>query len=110
MPYPAPPRPTAAMSHRTPGPFGETVLTAATALPEISTAREPVHLGHQRRLRRQRLPARAVIARVEAGLPQVRTADISATGVGLLLTVVFIAVLLFRPRPPPLAVLVLYVI
>jgi cation:H+ antiporter len=106
--------------------FGATILAAATSLPEISTGLQSV---------RQRddqlavsdifggnafLPVLFLLATLLSGkavLPQAQATDIYLTAVGMLLTAVYVAGLLFRPSRrilgmgvDSLAVLVLYLV
>ena len=106
--------------------FGATVLAAATSLPEISTGLQSVHQGDDQLAvsdifgGNAFLPVLFLLATLLSGtavLPQAHATDIYLTGVGLLLTVVYIAGLLFRPGRrvlgmgvDSLIVLVLYVI
>lgn len=86
--------------------FGATFLAAATALPEISTGLKSVKLGDYKLaisdifggnafLPVLFLPA-ALIAGV-AVLPQIGDVDLYLTGLGILLTAVYIYGLIFRP-------------
>ena len=86
--------------------FGSTFLAAATALPEVSTGitlSEDGRLsaGGERYLRRQRLLASAVsvgeFALGRCVLPQAHDTDIYLTGLGILLTAVYVNGLIFRP-------------
>ena len=104
--------------------FGSTVLAAATSLPELSTGITSVRLGDTQLAMSDIfggnafLPVLFLLATLIAGqpvLPQARNTDIYLTGLGILLTAVYIFGLIFRPRrsvarmgPDSLAVLGLY--
>jgi len=104
--------------------FGATVLAAATSLPELSTGITSVKLGDTKLAMSDIfggnafLPVLFLVATLISGrpaLPQAQSTDIYLTGLGILLTVVYIFGLLFRPRraiarmgPDSLAVLMLY--
>jgi cation:H+ antiporter len=106
--------------------FGATVLAAATSLPELSTgltsAREGDHklafadiFGGDAFL--PVLFLLAVLVSGKAVLPYAQASDIYLTGLGGLLTVVYMAGLLFRPAKEharlgidSIAVLALYVV
>jgi cation:H+ antiporter len=104
--------------------FGSTVLAAATSLPELSTGLASVRLGDVQLAMSDIfggnafLPVLFLVATLIAGtpaLPQAQPTDIYLTGLGMLLTVVYIFGLVFRPRrtvlrmgPDSLAVLALY--
>jgi len=86
--------------------FGATVLAAATSLPEISTGLQSVRQGDDQLaigdifggnafLPVLFLPATLISGR--AVLPQAQATDLYLTAVGLLLTTVYLAGLLFRP-------------
>lgn len=106
--------------------FGSTVLAAATALPEISTGLASVRLGDYRLAvsdifgGNAFLPVLFLLASLLSGqavFPQLRETDIYLTGLGILLTTVYLWGLVFRPRRrvlgmglDSLVVLVLYVI
>jgi cation:H+ antiporter len=106
--------------------FGATVLAAATALPEVSTGLASVRMGDYQLAvsdifgGNAFLPVLFLMASLLSGsavLPQAHDTDIYLTGLGVLLTIVYIFGLVFRPRrqiwrmgPDSLAVLVLYVI
>jgi cation:H+ antiporter len=87
--------------------FGSTVLAAATALPEVSTGMASVRL-HDYQLAvsdifggNAFLPVLFMVASLISGqavLPQLRSTDIYLTGLGILLTTVYIWGLIFRPR------------
>jgi cation:H+ antiporter len=87
--------------------FGATVLAAATSLPEISTGLESVRNGDYRLAvsdifgGNSFLPVLFLLASLLSGravLPQAQATDIYLTALGVLLTVVYIYGLIFRPR------------
>jgi cation:H+ antiporter len=104
--------------------FGSTVLAAATSLPELSTGITSVRLGDTQLAMSDIfggnafLPVLFLVATLIAGqpvLPRARSSDIYLTGLGILLTTIYIFGLIFRPRraiarmgPDSLAVLLLY--
>lgn len=106
--------------------FGATVLAVATSLPELSTGLTSVRAGDYQLAvsdifgGNAFLPVLFLLATLLSGqsvLPQAQNTDIYLTGLGMLLTVVYCAGLLFRPRrriagmgPDSLAVLVLYLL
>jgi cation:H+ antiporter len=106
--------------------FGATVLALATSLPEISTGLQSVRQGDDQLALSDIfggnafLPVLFLLASLISGvaiLPQAQATDIYLTGIGMLLTVVYIAGLLFRPKRrvlgmgiDSLVVLVLYAI
>ena len=106
--------------------FGATVLAAATSLPELSTGLTAVKQGDYKLAfgdifgGNAFLPVLFLLAVLVSGkavLPNARAADIYLTGLGGLLTVIYIAGLLFRPAKQharlgidSITVLVLYVI
>jgi cation:H+ antiporter len=106
--------------------FGATVLAAATSLPEISTGLQSVRQCDDQLAvsdifgGNAFLPVLFLVATLLSGkavLPQAQATDIYLTGIGLLLTVVYIAGLLFRPARrilgmgiDSLVVLVLYLV
>ncbi|HET7478401.1 MAG TPA: hypothetical protein VFJ72_02670 [Rubrobacteraceae bacterium] len=106
--------------------FGSTFLAAATALPEISTGLTSVRLGDFKLAvsdifgGNAFLPVLFLMASLLSGqavLPQAHDTDIYLTGLGILLTAVYIWGLVFRPRRrvlrmgvDSLAVLLLYVV
>lgn len=106
--------------------FGATVLAAATSLPELSTGLASIKLGDYQLAvsdifgGNAFLPVLFLLATLlsgEAVLPHAHKADIYLTGLGMLLTVVYVTGLIFRPRIQiarmgidSLLVLVLYII
>jgi cation:H+ antiporter len=106
--------------------FGATVLAAATSLPEVSTGLQSVRQGDDQLAvsdifgGNAFLPVLFLLATLLSGravLPQAQATDIYLTGVGLLLTAVYVAGLLFRPARrvlgmglDSLVVLVLYLV
>jgi cation:H+ antiporter len=87
--------------------FGATVLALATSLPEISTGLQSVRQGDDQLAvsdifgGNAFLPVLFLLASLISGvaiLPQAQATDIYLTGVGMLLTVVYLAGLLFRPK------------
>lgn len=106
--------------------FGATVLAAATSLPELSTGLASIKLGDYQLAvsdifgGNAFLPVLFVLAVVlsgEAVLPRAERTDIYLTALGMLLTVVYMVGLIFRPRRQiarlgvdSLVVLVLYVV
>ena len=106
--------------------FGATVLAAATSLPELSTGLTSVRNGDYQLAMSDIfggnafLPVLFLLAGLLSGkavLPQAQSTDIYLTALGVLLTLVYLAGLLFRPQRriarmgiDSLAVLVLYAI
>jgi cation:H+ antiporter len=104
--------------------FGSTFLAAATALPELSTGITSVRMGDYQLAvsdifgGNAFLPVLFLLASLLSGvavLPQAHDTDIYLTGLGILLTVVYINGLIFRPGRrilhmgiDSLAVLILY--
>ena len=87
--------------------FGSTFLAAATALPEVSTGLTSVRLGDYKLAvsdifgGNAFLPVLFLMASLlsgEAVLPRAHDTDIYLTGLGILLTVVYLYGLIFRPR------------
>src|SRR5215216_6143327 len=87
--------------------FGSTFLAAATALPEISTGLTSVRMGDYQLAvsdifgGNAFLPVLFLMASMLSGiavLPQAHDTDIYLTGLGILLTTVYIYGLIFRPR------------
>jgi len=106
--------------------FGSTFLAAATALPEVSTGITSVRMGDYQLAvsdifgGNAFLPVLFLMASLLSGvavLPQAHDTDIYLTGLGILLTAVYIYGLIFRPGRrilhlgiDSLAVLILYLI
>ncbi len=106
--------------------FGATFLAAATSLPEVSTGITTVRLGDYKLAvsdifgGNAFLPVLFLMANLLSGqavLPQAQNTDIYLTGLGILLTAVYIWGMVFRPRcrilrmgADSLAVLVLYAV
>jgi cation:H+ antiporter len=106
--------------------FGATVLAAATALPELSTGLASLKLGDYQLAvsdifgGNAFLPVLFLLATLVSGdavLPRAQSTDIYLTALGVLLTVVYIFGLLYRPQrqwlrmgPDSIAVLALYAI
>jgi cation:H+ antiporter len=106
--------------------FGATFLAAATALPEVSTGLASVRLGDYKLAvsdifgGNAFLPVLFLMASLLSGtavLPQAKATDIYLTGLGILLTSVYMWGLIFRPRRSvlgvgidSLAVLILYAV
>jgi cation:H+ antiporter len=87
--------------------FGATILAAATALPELSTGLASVKLeDYQLAVSdifggNAFLPVLFLLANLLSGravLPQAHDSDIYLTALGMLLTTIYIAGLIFRPR------------
>jgi cation:H+ antiporter len=87
--------------------FGSTFLAAATALPELSTGLASVRLGDYKLAvsdifgGNAFLPVLFLMANLlsgEAVLPRAHDTDIYLTGLGILLTAVYLYGLIFRPR------------
>ncbi len=106
--------------------FGSTVLATATALPELSTGLAAVKLGDYQLAfgdifgGNAFLPVLFLVASLVSGrsvLPQAQDTDVYLAGLGILLTVVYLVGLIFRPRRQvgrmgldSLAVLILYAV
>jgi cation:H+ antiporter len=106
--------------------YGATVLAAATALPELSTGLASTKLGDYQLAvsdifgGNSFMPVLFLLATLLSGaavLPVARGSDIYLTGLGALLTIVYVAGLIFRPRRriagmgiDSFAVVILYVI
>jgi len=87
--------------------FGATILAAATALPEVSTGLASMKLkDYQMAVSdifggNAFLPVLFMVATVISGksvLPQAHKIDIYLTGLGILLTIIYVCGLMFRPR------------
>ena len=87
--------------------FGATILAAATALPEVSTGLASMKLKDYQMAMSDIfggnafLPVLFMVATVISGksvLPLAHKTDIYLTGLGILLTIVYICGLMFRPR------------
>jgi cation:H+ antiporter len=87
--------------------FGATILAAATALPEVSTGLASMKLkDYQMAISdifggNAFLPVLFLVATVLSGksvLPQAQKTDIYLTGLAVLLTIIYVAGLIFRPR------------
>ena len=106
--------------------FGATVLAASTSLPELSTGLASIKLGDYQLAvsdifgGNAFLPVLFLVASVISGqavLPHAQKSDLYLTGLGVLLTLVYMAGLIFRPRlqiwrmgVDSLVVLLLYVL
>ncbi len=106
--------------------FGATVLAAATSLPELSTGLTSTRQGDYKLAfgdifgGNAFLPVLFLLATLVSGkavLPHAHPADLYLTGVGALLTLIYMAGLLFRPKKQharmgidSIAVLVVYLI
>jgi cation:H+ antiporter len=104
--------------------FGSTVLAAATSLPELSTGMTSVRLGDTQLAMSDIfggnafLPVLFLVAAVISGdsvVPRAQQTDVYLTGLGILLTAVYIVGLIFRSKRTvarmgldSLAVLILY--
>ena len=87
--------------------FGATILAASTALPELSTGLQAVKKGEDALAigdifgGNAFLPVLFLLAAVVSGkavLPQAHKSDIYLTGLGILLSIVYVLGMLFRPR------------
>jgi cation:H+ antiporter len=106
--------------------FGATILAAATSLPEVSTGLTSVKMEDYQLAMSDIfggnafLPVLFLVAGLLSGqavLPQINSTDLYLTGLGILLTTVYIFGLIFRPRRligsmglDSIAVLVLYAV
>ena len=87
--------------------FGATILAAATALPEVSTGLASMKLKDYQMAMSDIfggnafLPVLFMVATILSGksvLPMAHKTDIYITGLGILLTIIYICGLMFRPR------------
>jgi cation:H+ antiporter len=87
--------------------FGATILAAATALPEVSTGLASVRLGDYQLAvsdifgGNAFLPVLFLVASLVSGdavLPKAANSDVYLTALGVLLTVIYIWSIVFRPR------------
>jgi cation:H+ antiporter len=87
--------------------FGATILAAATSLPEVSTGLTSVKLEDYQLAMSDIfggnafLPVLFLVASLLSGqavLPQINSTDLYLTGLGILLTTIYIYGLIFRPR------------
>ena len=87
--------------------FGATILAAATALPEVSTGLASMKLKDYQMAMSDIfggnafLPVLFMVATILSGqsvLPQAHKTDIYLTGLAILLTIIYICGLMFRPR------------
>jgi len=87
--------------------FGATVLAAATALPELSTGLAAIRLGDYQLAvadifgGNAFLPVLFLLASLLSGravLPHAQATDIYLTALGMLLTAIYLAGMIFRPR------------
>jgi cation:H+ antiporter len=106
--------------------FGATILAAATSLPEVSTGLTSVKMEDYQLAMSDIfggnafLPVLFLVASLLSGqavLPQINGTDLYLTGLGILLTTIYIYGLIFRPRRligsmglDSVAVLILYVL
>ena len=106
--------------------FGSTILAAATALPEVSTGLASMKLGDYQLAMSDIfggnafLPVLFLVATLVSGkavLPEAKNSDIYLAGLGILLTIVYIVGLGFRPKKriagmgiDSLMVLILYIV
>jgi cation:H+ antiporter len=106
--------------------FGSTILAAATALPEVSTGLASIRLGDDQLAvsdifgGNAFLPVLFLLAGLLSGqavLPRAQASDVYLTGLGILLTSVYIGGLIVRPRrrllrmgADSLAVVLLYLV
>ena len=106
--------------------FGATVLAAATSLPEVSTGLQSLKIGDYQLAvsdifgGNAFLPVLFLPATIISGsavLPQAHDTDVYLTALGILLTVIYLWGLLFRPQrqigrlgPDSLAVVALYIL
>jgi cation:H+ antiporter len=106
--------------------FGATVLAAATSLPEVSTGLASLRLGDYQLAvsdifgGNAFLPVLFLVATLISGdavLPNAKSSDVYLTALGVLLTVIYMSSIVFRPKrqfgrlgPDSILVLVIYAV